>query len=231
MKPALEISGYIQKKEELISISENIIKGTLVLQTTHPFAGYYCGEIPEHIPQSVFFITNSEYQRDQIARASTKIKKYIPFEFDAERSEVTIYNTVYNAIRLYDIKEPSQIKILQEAFLAEGLTFKTSKKTYKDEFEIRIWKVFLLDEISEGVYLNMSKSKMFYFTLPHHLTFVHFNSLVEKVKNNWDGKSFDAAYGMLYRKQGVKEIVRIFSNHITDEMISELPQKFLRYIE
>jgi len=227
----LELSGYIQKQEELKSVETNIIPGTMVLQSVHPFGGYYSTSPTEYIPNTIFFITNEEKQRDEVSRLTRFVKKELGIDFDASRAEVTIHGKVFTALRLFDYKDVDEVLQIQTAYANAGVKFVKSNKSFNDNFTIKIWKVFLLEEIEKGVYLNKSKSKMFYFAIPKHLNYDEFKNLVKKVKNNWIGKSFDAGYAMLYRKEGVQEAVRIFSNHINDEMLKELPEKFKRYIE
>ena len=231
MKPnILELAGYIQKSDELQILENHIIQGTSVLQTSKPFYGYYADDPDEYIPQTVFFLVQDDVKQYQILRIASKISQYLEFEIDAVRAEVTVFNEVHNAIRLYDVKNYEQIELVQRAFASEGISFKHISSFTKGLCNVKIWKVFLLEEISSGIYLNKSKSKMFYFRIPEYISFSHFESVDKKVKNNWDGKSYDAAMGLFFRKHGAEEVIRVFSNHISDDMIQELPKKFLRFL-
>lgn len=227
----LELSGYIQKRESLTSLQTHIIDGTLVLQTSKPFNGYYASDPDEYIPQTVFLVTTDEFRQDEISRAATRISKYIDIDIDAARAEITIFNEVNTAIRLYDIKNYEDIKKIQEAFVCEGIRFKNASASFEGDYIVKIWKVFLLEEIEQGIYLNKSKSKMFYFSIPYDITFSHFGNLDTKIRNNWEGKSYDAALGLFYRKHGIENIIRIFSNHISKDMIEHLPKRFHKFIE
>mgnify|MGYP000909551443 CR=1 FL=1 len=227
----LEISGYILKEELLKTVESSILASTQVLETVNPFNGYYSANPGEYVPRTVFLITQKEYKRDVIARMNQNIKNYLEIDFDADRAEVTLYNEPQHCIRIYDIQDYSKIELIQKAYQSEGIKFKTSTNKYEGISQIKIWKEFLLQDNGNGIYINLSKSKMFYFKLPKHMSCVHFQTLVSKVKNNWTGNDFDAALGFFYRKNGAQDVVRIFSNHITPEMIEELPQKFLRFIQ
>lgn len=220
----IEASGCILKEEQLTTLDKNIIKGTMVLETVNPFSGYYSDdpEIKETIPNTIFFILDDFYYNEDIARATKQIHKYFEEDFDAVRADITIYNTVYSAIRLYDVKNYEIVLKLQQAFNSEGIKFKNKTHNIEGRFQIKLWKVFLVEMVDLGIYMNRSKSKMSYFTINTNFSYKHFAAITQKVKNNWDGKSFDAAIGVFYRKYGMEEIVRIFSNSIDEQMTKEL---------
>ncbi|MDA3883427.1 MAG: hypothetical protein PF481_09080 [Bacteroidales bacterium] len=226
----LELSGYIKKQEEFSSLDIHKIKGTMVLQTVKPFNGYYANEPEEYIPQTVLLITKKDYSQETIVRLAKNISLYLDITIDAVKSEVVIYNELHHAVRLYDVKNYSEIERIQRAFSSEGIEFKNSDSKYNDNYIVTIHKTFLVQEIEKGVFMNQSKSKMFYFEIPKNLSFSHFLSLDEKVRNNWDGKMYSAAPGIFFRKTGVQDVIRIFSNHISNDMIQGVSTLFKRFI-
>ncbi|MFO7869679.1 MAG: hypothetical protein R6U95_10320 [Bacteroidales bacterium] len=230
MNTILELSGYILKQEELTNLDIHKIKGTMVLQTEKPFSGYFANEPEEYIPQTVLFITKYQYSQETIVRLASKISHYLETPIDAVSAEVTIYNEKMYAIRLYDVKDYSSIEKIQKSFASEGIKFKNSDQQYSDNYIIKIKKVFLLTENEKGVFINQSKSNMFYFEIPQHISFSHFLSLDAKVKNNWDGKMYSAAPGIFYRKNGIQDVIRVFSNHISEDMMQEIPRLYKRFL-
>lgn len=226
----MEISGYILKEENLKNLESSIIQGTMVLETVDPFNGYYSANPDEYVPRTVFLITNKKYSKETIARYTRSVSKLMNVDFDAVYAEVTIQNTLYYAIRIYDFNDYGVIESIQTAYQNQGIEFKNSSQKVNTLCKIKIYKVFLVQENPIGIYSNMSKSKMFYFTLPVELEFEDFKELVQKVKNNWTGKGFDAAHGFFFRKQAAQDVVRIFSNHITDDMKQHLVQKFISFV-
>ena len=227
----MEISGFILKEEQLQNLESSIIPGTFVLETVDPFNGYYSSHPDEYVPRTVFLITNKKYSKEAIARYSRTVCKNLQIGLDAVYSEVTIQHELYYAIRVFDFKEYSVIESIQRAFEKVGIEFKYSSLKIHSICRIKIFKVFMVHEDSKGIYSNLGKSKMFYFTLPVELEFDEFKQLVQKVSNNWTGKSFNAAQGFFFRKQSAEDVVRIFSNHITDEMKHLLVQKFLSFVQ
>lgn len=223
----MEISGYILKEEHLQSLESSIIQGTMVLETVDPFNGYYSANPNEYVPRTIFFITNKKYSKEEIARYTRSVNKDFQFDVDAVYAEVTIQNEQLYAIRLYDFKEYAVIEPIQQAFQKYGVEFRKTSQKISAVCKIKIFKVFMVQETAPGIYTNASKSKMFYFTLPAELEFADFSSLVKKVKNNWTGRDFNAAQGFFFRKQSAEDVVRIFSNHITEEMKQSLVQKFV----
>ncbi|HPM12015.1 MAG TPA: hypothetical protein PK734_00830 [Bacteroidales bacterium] len=227
----MEISGYIRKEERLQNLESSIIQGTMVLETVDPFNGYYSANPDEYVPRTIFFITNKKYSKEDVARYTRAVSKKLQIDIDAVYAEVIIQNELYYAIRLYDFKEYGIIESIQQAFQNLGIEFKKTSQKVSALCRIKIYKVFLVQESSQGIYTNASKSKMFYFTIPVELEFTEFTALVQKVKNNWTGKDFDAAQGFFFRKHTAEDVVRIFSNHISDEMKQQLVQKFNSFIE
>lgn len=222
----IEVYGSIIKEEHLVSLESNIIPGTMVLETLHPFRGYYSKDPTESVPQTIFLATEENYSAEEIYRASQNIKNYYKKDFDAVKAVVEIYNKKYTTIRIYDIKDYSEIVEIQKNFKSEGIKMNSRIGKVDDICLITLKKVFLIEDFGEGVYLNRGKSKMGYFTIEKQLTFAMFQSIAKNVKNNWKGPSFDAALATFFRRNGFEEIVRIFSNQIDLEVIRDLKKAF-----
>lgn len=227
----IEVSGVITKEERLKSLDSNIMHNTQVLETIDPFGGYYNDDPTQNIPQSIYMLTKDRDTMEEIARATQNIKKYFETEFDASKAELEFYNEKHTAIRLYDVYDYQHIEELQRAYQSEGIKFIHKNSHIDVRAIIKLCKTFLLNEFKPGIYQNLSNSPMGYFTLKNHYSWKHFVSIVKRVKNNWDGHSFDAAYGVFFRKGGMQEVVRIYTPVITNEFILEVKEAFEKEIE
>jgi len=226
MQNYIEIFGSIEKEEHLVSLDTNILPGTMVLETSKPFKGYYSEDPTDVVPQTIFFVLDDKYSSEEIYRASQKIKTYLQKDFDALKAYIEIYNKSYTTIRIYDIENYDDISEIQKGFKSEGIKMKSKFGNINDDCKITLNKVFLVEEFGNGLYMNRGKSKMGYFTIPENMSYRMFQNVVKQVKNNWNGLSFDAAQGTFFRRDGLQEVVRIFSNHINEDTLVDLQFAF-----
>jgi len=224
----LETFGTITKIEEVTTMESSIIPGTLALKLGKAFYGYYSSDPHETVPQTVFLILDKEYTAEEILLAASKIKKYADFDFDALKAEITVGNIAYTSIRLYYVEDYSIVEMLQRYFLKEGLHLKKKVSDVSGIAHIKVKKVFLVDEVADGIYLNRGKSNMGYFEIEKQLNFLQFSEVVKSVRNNSTDLpyTYDAAMGAFYRRESLKPIVRIFDNKVTVERIRDQQKRF-----
>ncbi|HZH72070.1 MAG TPA: hypothetical protein VFD91_06240, partial [Mariniphaga sp.] len=70
-----------------------------------------------------------------------------------------------------------------------------------------------------------------YFIVPEYPEFTEFESLIQKIRNNSSCSLFDAAMGGLIINGKVFNIVRIYSEHITIDMLKLIRIEALRWME
>ena len=221
-----ETLGNIIKEEKLVAIKDKKLPSTCVLEMEKPFSAYH-HELPsESVPGTVFLITTKFYSREDITRATQNIKRYASFEFDAASGQIFIYNDVYSFIRIKDLNDYNAI---QSNFMNEGISF-CKNVTINAIGIIKVKKYFSFEEVNENVFLDNIDKNMGYFKIPDQLTWKLFYKITQNVKNNWDGKQFDAAIGSFYRHLEMVDVVRIFNTEMNSELLSKLYILYLREI-
>lgn len=231
MQNYIEIFGSIEKEEHLVSLEKNILPGTMVLETAKPFKGYYSEDPADTVPQTIFFVLENTYSAEEIIRVAQKIKSYSKQDFDAVKADVEIFNKTYTTIRVYDLNNYQEIPQIQKSFKSEGFKMKSKFGNINDDCTIKLKKVFLVEQFGDGLYMNRGKSKMGYFSVPENIPYQMFQDIVKQVKNNWNGRSFDAAKGAFFKRSGIQEIIRIYSNRINENMLIDLKFAFISEYE
>jgi len=226
----LECFGTITKVEEVQTLDKAVKQNTLVFETVKPFSGYY-SHTPEYTsPQTIFLILNADYSAYTINHATQKIKNNLGIDFDAAKANFSVNYENYVCIRIISIDDYAQIALIQEGYSTGGITMHAYSNIPRERAAISIQKVFLLEEFKEGLYMNRGKSPMAYFELPKALSSIQFKDLLSHVNSNWDGSCFDAAQGILYRRKGIVDIVRIYTPDISKDLLEKIASLFIRHL-
>jgi len=221
----IETMGSILKEVEFENLNHKIIPGTLVLESQEPFPGYHHDVPFSTIPGTIYFITTEMYSREDITRKGQEIKKIIPKKFDAATGQISIYNDIYPCIRIHELDSFDYIEEIQNCFKDYGVKYKKNKKI-KAKGITKIKKFFVLNQIENGVYLDVENDKMGYFKVPY-LGWKLFEKITYSIKNNWDKASFDAAIGTFYRRYELQDMIRIYRDNIEKNVLMEIREKYL----
>ncbi|TAJ09725.1 hypothetical protein DMA11_19755 [Marinilabiliaceae bacterium JC017] len=234
-KKNIERYGNLLKQEFLVSMDEKIMPNTFVLEAPEPFPGYfnYYSEIPiDSKPLYVYLICDRQYTLEEVTRATQNILKYFPVQFSAAAGTVTIYNDTYNVIRLRHLDAYDQVQEIQACYLDEGISFKKKPgKKISAQAILKLNKFFILEEVEEGVYFDVTEKDHGYFYIPKKLTWKYFEELTKQVKYNWDLSSFDAAIGHFHINFGIQDMIRIYNPEINIEYLLEARKKYLERIK
>mgnify|MGYP001240358733 CR=1 FL=1 len=223
----IETSGYIKKEEWLSDINNNIIQNTLVLESSHPFPGYHGENLPENsCPRSLFLIVEKNYSFEDIARINKKISKTFTFDFNASQGIIYFKTGNYYCIRIKYLKSFTFLPELQNLYKQEGVVFSKHKKL-DDSGLIVINKIFCLKELENTIYQDTEEPTKFYIEIPKQLSWEEFKNLTAFVKNNINNSSFDAAQGVLYRKSGITDVVRLY---IKEQEVKQIQKLYLENI-
>jgi hypothetical protein len=225
----IETFGSITKVEQLHTLESNILDNTFVLEAYEPFPGYHGKNLPsDSVPHHIFLVTKKEYLQEQILRASQKIRQYFRHNFGARQGQLHIFNSKLHCIRIKDLPGFELVPELQSCFQSEGIEF-MRKRTFNNSGLIKVNKYFELSEIEEGVYKDLVDMRMFYLEIPVQLTWKLFEQITFSIKNNIDNRNFDAALGLLYRKDLI-DVVRIFEKECSLDKLAIIRKKYLEEI-
>lgn len=229
-KTLIETLGYIKKEEKLITVDNNIILNTLVLESQQEFPGYN-GNFPEKSqPRSLFLITSKEYQFEEIARITKKIKNQIKHDFNASQGNIYLKGETLPCIRIKYLQSFTFIPELQNLLKEENIKF-SKKRIIDSPGIIVINKIFFVRERAEGIYHDLEEESKCYLELPVKLTWDRFKEYTFFIKNNIDNNNFDAAQGAFYRKSGIIDVVRIYDQDKNVERMKTLRKLYLEEID
>jgi virulence-associated protein VapD len=225
----IETFGYIKKEESLVTVENNIIPNTLVLESLQPFPGYH-GNFPDKSqPRSLFLITTKDYSFEEVARITKNICESIKFNFNASQGHIYFKSETLPCIRIKYLRSFTFIPELQNYYKDADIKF-AKQRQINDSALIVINKSFFVADKGDGLYKDLDDESKCYFELPAFLSWDQFKKYTENIKYNIDNINFDAAQGVFFRKTGIKEIVRIFDQEKTPERIMLLHKAYLEEI-
>jgi len=233
MKPSgdmIEVTGYIMKQEKLVPVGDNIMSNTCVLESLHPFPGYFGSNFPDKSqPRSIFFILREEYTFEDIARKTKNIKQQFQHDFNASEGKILITPYEYNCIRVKYLPSFNFLPDLQKEYMDEKVKFHKEKDINKEAI-IKINKVFRVYEKEEGIYKDVDDEFKCYLEIPIQPEWKTFDSITSIIKNNLVNNRFDAALGVLYRSNEIIDVIRIYDREKNPEKMKKLRNMYLEEI-
>ena len=224
-------AGSVTKKEKLIEINTKLFN-TTVLEVQEPFPGYYHDIPVTKSINSVFLLVQNKFYPECVLRATNLVKASLGLTFDAAYSRLSFgaNKDTHIAIRLVDLQKYEDIKVIQQAYSDAGIEFEPElKMNLSVPAIININRVFSLYEISSGIYGNKSMPEMKYVSIDKGGNWDWFEKVTTKVKNNFHRNNFDVAHTVMFEKGGLKEIVRIFDDKVTNDELVELQKLYNRF--
>ncbi len=146
-------------------------------------------------------------------------------------SAVIDFTNHYNfAIRVRDFPEYKHIHWLQSCYISKGISF-TRKIENLNPAKITVYKQLNVDEYKEGIYLNKNNRYKGYITVPEHITETDFSEFLVYVRNNKSCELFDAAMGTMEINSNANEILRIYAEKLTPELLVCIKKTFTKLVE
>ena len=232
MGKKIEVFSNLEKIERVEVIKKKIVPGSLVFESKNPFPGYY-HETPGSVNEAYMYIALAKHHSlEDILRATQRIEEHFDGSFDAGKGFLTIVNDLYYVLRLRHFGDYDMIVKIQEAFAGVGIDLlKNAKKLGAHDARIRIVKFLSLDEVGDGVYLDMKDDYIGYIEIPKFLLWDEFYDVTMQVRYNWAGSEFDAAVGSFHHNGRLQEMVRIYSHKLSPEYLSEIRKVYLEKIK
>ncbi len=211
----IEVFVNLTKNDTVLAIEENILPGSLVLDSLNPFPGYY-HDSPMNVRSIyIYMVLARQYPLEEVIRATQNIEKEYDWNFDAGKGYMTIGSEFLNVIRVRHLPQLDMVVKIQEAYVKQGIDFLMNKQLKgKLVVKVKIVKFLNLEQIGEGIYLSSDDPTFAYIEIPKYLHHEAFIKVTMDVKYNWDGHEFDAARASFYSKGTLYEVVRIRSNKI-----------------
>lgn len=210
----IETVAYIVKEEQIMTIDHNVRPNTFVVEAQEPYPGYHGLYLPNttrQTPGDVFFILKKRFAAELIAHITRRVKRMGEIDFDAARAELYFFNDTYPAIRVRGLASYDQIEELQKWYLDHDVPFAKKERTDTKAI-IKIQKMLSAEEIEPGIFQDLDDPKSRYFALPDELSWQEFAKITLKIKRNHSLGNYDAAWGGIFRRSGLVDVVRIFAD-------------------
>ncbi|MEA1885832.1 MAG: hypothetical protein U9N72_01300 [Bacteroidota bacterium] len=222
--------GTITKKERLIINDRIQCRSALIFISECPYAGYYGTTVPDsEEPESMFLVTDIEYDVDKVIRTIQSVKSHYQHEFDAVPGTISFKNKQYGMIRVRAL--PCQkIPSLINAFKEKGIKFARHHKHAPFDGIIHVTKYFKTEEVEEGIFLDLESTAYAYLRIYKYISWDTFENVNSYASNNIDF-SFDAALATMYDEQGILDMIRIYDEKRTVEKLRIIQDKFINKIE
>ena len=229
----IEKFGGLIKMEPLMCLEDDsLMENVCLLESTAPFKGYY-DDVPDgNKPLYLFIVLDCDYTIDRILRATLNVKNKAGFPFDAAYGTVRLFDQTCPVIRIRDLGSFINIKKIQELYFAEGLKFKKKVKSFNsEEAMITQHKLFYLEDLGNGMYLDRSQPHHGYFIIPKYIEFSELVRLTKEVKYDISLLFFDAALAWYYEGEGMVHMIRIYRENLTTERLKAIRDKYLTLIK
>jgi len=227
--------GSLIKEEAFELIEGAVLPNTFVLESKNPFPGfyeYYDNLQKDIAPHYIYLVTDKKYDLEQFTRTTQQIMSDTNKKYHAALGTITIYNNVYYVIRVRHIEQYADIKELQAYYVSLGINFKDKPSRFEHNKGItRLNKFFCLDKIEDNFYFDSVEANHGYFRIPKYLSWDDFVKLTKQVKYNMDLKQFDASIGFIYDKFKAIDIIRVYSENLTIDLLKLIRSKYLERIK
>ena len=223
----METFGSLVKEELLKTVDSGIIPNTLVLENLEPFPGYY-GALPsDRMPDAFFLVVTQKESTEKILRLTHIIKSNTNLDFEGSPGRICIYNDTYHSIRLRGITDYEKLAEIQNYYRDAGIKFMKKKKIDAPGI-IQIKKIFPIELMEENIYKDVERN-MFYLKIDKQITWSHFKSVTQKVKNNMHSVGFDGALAVVYTRD-VMDLIRIYGKDIDINLLKEIHKKYIEFL-
>ena len=224
------------KKEQIASYDE-CNKKVMILINEKPFPGYFScyPHDTSHVPH-MFYIPlkpGSGCVEDKIWRINIELKKENVNCFEATYGHLILFNKETPCIRL-DMVDKTGTDNIIERFEKEGVKFQKCKKVESYDSIINVRRFLELQSFLPDVYKE-EKEHFYYIEVPGKLKWKNFTEMILSIKGERKFKSFDAAQTSLYRKNEVREFIRIYTTSFEEvdfiELRNELQTQMVEYCD
>jgi len=227
----MEVFGNLTKYDTVVAIDEKIVPGSLVFDSLNPFPGYYHDTPMEGRPIYIYLVMEKQYPLEDVLRATQNIENEYKWKFNAGKGYMRIGSEFLNVIRVRHLPELDLVEKIQKAYMKNGINFLMNKKIKgKIEAEVKIVKFLLLNQLGEGIYVDLNEPTFGYIEIPKYLHREAFVKVSMDVKYNWLGHEYDAAAGSFYKDGKLYEVVRILSNKIDKDYLADIRKLYLEKI-
>jgi len=221
-------SGSITKREYVRNAKIKSLKKYMVLESADPFPEAHLRH-KSHFVKFYYLPIQSNRLDQDIKIAAHSAEGQIGGDLASALGDIIIGDQTYHAIRLRNV-ETSQLPVLVKAYEYAGIKMMPSARSIHDHALIRIDKFFHLEEIEEGIFVDLDDQQIGYLEISGELSWEELERLTQKVKQETQHPNFDRALGH-FSKHGVDiNVIRIYAPDMDEEVIKEIGNTFRKHL-
>ncbi len=223
-----ELFSELIKEEPLSTLERELTAAdSCVLESVSPFFGYYHdGPMAQPEPH-VYCVLDGFYSIMKVARAAELINAGRNCPFDVAVGTLSMGEETCHIMRLKHISHYSAVAGIQLGFMNAGVGFKHRRRKIDSRMTVvKLFKFIYLYPGEDGVFMDAANPGMGYFTLPRFVEWEDFKLLTSEVKNDTSILYFDAARISSYQKGSTQEMVRIYKEHLSPEMLRAIRVRY-----
>lgn len=224
----LEYYSELIKEEPLSTLEAELTAGnTCVLESTHPFFGYY-HDAPMGKPDPyIYCVLKEHHSFGDIMRATLRVNGRRRNPVDVAPGKLYLLDRICHVIRLKDISHFNQVHIIQQDFQQEGIRFKKRQRNVREQMGIiRLSKFLRLIHKGDGLYLDADDPTKAYFEIPRYISWEDFKALTTEAKYETSILYFDAAQATLFHDNKITDLVRIYKEKIEIGSIQAIRNRY-----
>jgi len=224
--------GGVTKEEPLTSLPKDLVlNNSQVLEAVKPFFGYYNDgpQVKKNI--YLYLVLEGDHPYELFAAATERVRKRFPHPFDAISGSASTSNFSSQVIRVQDLQKFDQVLQLQELYQSEGITFKKNAAPVNNEMVVtRLIKFFFLEPHADGIFMDHLQKSIGYFRVPEYINWDDFKKITSQVKLETSLLFFDAATAFYVENCKMVNLIRIYKEHITPEMVKPIKDRYLKLL-
>ena len=91
-------------------------------------------------------------------------------------------------------------------------------------------KLFYLEDVGDGMFIDRSQPHHGYFIIPKYIDFTELIRLTKLVKYDVSLLFFDASLALYYEGEGMVHMIRIYRENLTTERLKAIRDKYISLI-
>jgi len=221
-------SGSIFKRELVRNAKIKSLKNYMILESVDPFPEARQRHKSNFV--KFYYIPIIANKLDQDTKISAKsAESRMGEELASALGDITIGDTTYHAIRLRNVSSSALPSIIK-AYEYEGITMASSGENIKDYAHIQIDKFFHLEEIQQGLYIDLDDAQIGYVETSRKLQWEELEEITNKVKDEAEHANFDRALGTISKHGKKIEVIRIYAPNMNEAILIEIGYFFRKYL-
>lgn len=222
----IHVCGSVIKKESIVPLHANVLENTIVAEANEPYFDYY-GNMPENpVPNSLFLFTVPFYTLEEVLHFARKSEHCFKERINVASAVLDFGQSQNAAIRVKNFPDYEHLQQLQKCFEKAGVQF-ARKVPPSNEAIVRTHKCFIMEELEDGIYLDLDEVDKGYIQSEKLLDEEEFNEMMTDIRYNSACRLFDAAKCGIILDSEIKEVVRIYSEKL-DIALLKCIQKEMR---